>query len=135
MNASLTTATPTPTSTRAPHWSVKVLTVLLVLFLVFDGVMKLIQPAPVQAASAKMGFSHAGTTVLGLVVLVGTLGFVLRCTSILGAILLTGYLGGAVACQLLTGAPTASIAFPIGFAALLWLSWLLRGAYVPTARP
>jgi hypothetical protein len=111
-----------------PHWSVRVLTWLLVLFLVFDGVMKLVQPTPVREASAKMGLSPGGTTALGVILLFATLLFVLPRTSVLGAIILTGYLGGAIAMQIVTGAPSFSVLFPLIFAGLVWLSWLLRGA-------
>ena len=117
-------------SPKKTHWAAKVLTWLLAAFLVFDGVMKLVQPAPVRAAALHLGFSPAGTTVLGLVVLVATVIFLVPRSSIIGAIVLTGYLGGAVACQILSGAAHSSVLFPLIFAALVWLSWLFRGATV-----
>jgi hypothetical protein len=94
-------------------WVGRVLSGLVVLFLVPDGIIKFIKPAPVVETSAHL--------------LVCTAIYVFPRTSVLGAILLTGYLGGAVATHLRVGDPLFShILFPTYLGVLLWLGLYLR---------
>ena len=72
---------------------------LVVLFMVMDGVMKLIKPAPVMQATARLGLPDSAITVIGIVLLICTILYAIPRTAVFGAILLTGYLGGAVATQ------------------------------------
>ena len=72
------------------------LTGLVVLFLAFDGITKVIRVAPVVEACQKAGIASDLVTGIGLLLLVCTVIYIIPKTAILGAILLTGYLGGAV---------------------------------------
>src|SRR5690349_5529080 len=85
--------------THRTVWAGRVLTGLVVAFLLLDGVMKLIPAAPVIETSAQMGWPTevAGLRMLGGALLLSTLLYVIPRTSLLGAVLLTGYLGGTVA--------------------------------------
>jgi hypothetical protein len=88
---------------------------LVVLFLVFDIVLKFIRPAPapVVEASTHLGLPLSIVTNLGIILFFCTALYVIPQTSILGAILLTGYLGGAVATHLRVGDPLFShVLFP-----------------------
>jgi hypothetical protein len=113
-------------SASAALWIGRVIGALGVLFLAFDGAMKLVQPAPVVEASSRLGFSGASLVAIGVVLLVSTLLYVIPRTAVLGAVLLTGYLGGAVATHVRSGDPAFPILFPVIFGTLLWVSLYLR---------
>jgi hypothetical protein len=95
-------------------------------FMVVDGVMKLVKPAPVMEATAKLGFPESTITGIGITLLFCTVIYLIPRTSILGAVLATGYLGGAVASQVRIGADWFSLAFPVIFGLLVWLGLWLR---------
>jgi hypothetical protein len=103
-----------------------VLTVLIALFLLFDGAMKLVQPRFVTEATARIGFPVHALMPIGVTLIVATLLYVVPGTAILGAVLLTGYLGGAVATQVHAGSSTFEMLFPAIYGALIWISMLLR---------
>jgi hypothetical protein len=107
-------------------WTGRVLTALPVLFLVFDGAMKLVQPEPVVKATVGLGYPQSVLTGLGIVLLTCTLLYLLPRTAVLGAILLTGYLGGAVASHVRVGEGWFPTFFPAIFGALLWGGLYLR---------
>jgi hypothetical protein len=100
---------------------------LVVLFLVLDGVIKFIKPAPVVDAFAHLGWPLSLASVLGILLLASTALYAIPRTSVLGAILLTGYLGGAVATHLRAGDPLFShVLFPTYLGVLLWGGLYLR---------
>jgi len=100
---------------------------VVVAFLVFDGVLKLCKPAVVMEASAKLGLPQQITVPLGLILLASTVLYTVPRTAILGAILLTGYLGGAVCTHLRIGDPLFShVLFPTYLGALIWGGLWLR---------
>jgi hypothetical protein len=78
-------------------WTGRVLSGLAILFLVFDGVTKVLKVPQVMQASAELQFPDRTIPVIGAVLLFCTLVYAIPQTSVLGAVLLTGYLGGAVA--------------------------------------
>src|ERR1700719_3970632 len=89
-------------------WTGRIMSALVVLFLLMDGVMKLVNPAPVVQGMTKLGYPLSLTSVIGIVLLVCVPVFAIPRTSVPGAILLTGYLGGAVRSQLRVGLPLLS---------------------------
>ncbi|HSZ54414.1 MAG TPA: DoxX family protein [Tepidisphaeraceae bacterium] len=100
---------------------------LPVLFLLMDGVMKLVKPSFVVQATTKLGYSESVIVPLGIVLLTCTVLYVLPPTAVLGAVLLTGYLGGAVATHLRHGDPLFShVLFPTYVGVLLWGGLCLR---------
>lgn len=108
-------------------WTGRILTGLIVLFLLFDGITKVMKVSAVLKASAQLGFSENLIAAIGVTLLVCTVLYVIPSTSILGAILLTGYLGGAVCIQLRVGNPLFSqTLFPVYFGVLVWLGLYLR---------
>lgn len=114
-----------PKSNAAP-WTGRVISTIAVLFLVFDGAMKVIKERHVIAASADLGFSISSIAWIGVLLLACTLIYVIPRTAILGAVLLTGYLGGAVAVQVRVGHPVFQCVFPVIFGALVWAGIYLR---------
>jgi hypothetical protein len=108
-------------------WTGRILGALSTLFLLMDGVMKLIKPAPVVEATVRLGYPESVIQSLGIVLLVCTILYAIPRTSILGAILLTGYLGGAVATNVRVGNPLFShTLFPVYVALLVWGGLYLR---------
>jgi len=107
-------------------WSGRILSGLPTLFLLFDGVTKLIKPQPVVAATTQLGYPESTIVGMGLTLLVCTILYVIPRTAVLGAVLLTGYLGGAVATHVRVGAPVFNVLFPVVFGILLWAGLWLR---------
>ncbi len=108
-------------------WAGRILSALVVLFLVFDSILKFFKPAVVVDAFVKLGLPMSLCIPIATICLVCTLLYVIPQTSILGAILLTGYLGGAVLTHTRVGDPLFSHAlFPIYVGVLLWLGLYLR---------
>ena len=108
-------------------WAGRILSGLVALFLIPDGVIKFIKPAPVLDAFVHLGWPLSLANTLGIVLLSCTALYLIPRTSILGAILLTGYLGGAVATHLRAGDPLFShVLFPTYLGMLLWLGLYLR---------
>lgn len=107
-------------------WTGRVVSALVVLFLCFDGVTKVMKVPSVMAAAAKSGFSVKEIVIIGAVLLVCTLLYVIPATAVLGAILLTGYLGGATFANAHTGGPVPLIFLPVVFGILTWLGIFLR---------
>ena len=111
---------------RAQLWAGRIVSGLTTLFMLMDGVMKIVKPAPVLEASVQMGYPVATLTGIGLALIACTLIYIIPRTSIFGAILLTGYLGGAVASQVRAGAGLFELVFPVLFAVLVWGGLWLR---------
>lgn len=112
---------------RKQIWIGRILSGLPVLFLVFDGVIKLFKPAPVITANLQLGYPESTIVGIGIVELICTLFYAIPQTAPLGAVLLTGYLGGAIATHVRVGNPLFThMLFPIYVAALLWGGLLLR---------
>jgi len=116
---------------NAQRWTGRVLSGLAVLFLTFDGVMKLVKPAFVVDATKELGYPESSIVAIGMLVLVGVALYVVPRTAVLGAIFLTGFLGGAVATHVRVGSPLLShVLFPTYLAAMLWGGLTLRNERV-----
>jgi len=102
------------------------LTGLVVLFLAFDGITKIVRVAPVMEACQKMGIGPDSAIGIGILLLACTALYVTPKTAILGAILLTGYLGGAAAAHVIAKSGIFPTAFAIGFGLLVWAGLILR---------
>jgi len=107
-------------------WTGRIISALVVLFLLFDGITKLMKVKPVLDASAQLGYPVGTIVGIGITLLVCTAFYVIPQTAVLGAILLTAYLGGAVASQVRIGNPINDTLIPIIFGALAWTGLLLR---------
>lgn len=115
-----------PVASRTLLWVGRVITILMVLFMLLDGVMKLIKPAPVVEATVQLGFQQGDIAKMGIIVLVCAILYAIPRTAVLGAILLTGWLGGAVAAKLRIDSSPLSTFSPVIFGVLVWLGILLR---------
>jgi hypothetical protein len=74
-------------------WAGRIMSVLPALFLLVDGVLKLIKPAIVVETTVQLGYPESAIVGIGLVLLASTVLYLIPRTAVLGAILLTGYLG------------------------------------------
>jgi DoxX-like family len=114
-------------SSKKSVWIGRILSGLVVLFLIPDAIIKFIRPAPVVDTFTHLGLPLSLANALGILLLVCTAVYVFPRTSVLGAILLTGYLGGAVATHLRAGDPLLThVLFPTYLGVLLWLGLFLR---------
>jgi hypothetical protein len=107
-------------------WAGRIMSALPALFLLVDGVMKVMKPAVVVQATVQLGYPEGVILGLGIVLLASTLLYLVPPTSVLGAILVTGYLGGAVAAHVRVGDGWFPIFFPVILSALLWGGLVLR---------
>ena len=107
-------------------WAGRIISTLPALFLLIDGVMKLVKPAVVVEATVKLGYQETVIVGLGIVLLACTILYLIPRTAVLGAILLTGYLGGAIATHVRVGDSLFPIIFPLILGAMLWGGLYLR---------
>jgi DoxX-like family len=120
---------------KAMVWTGRILSAIPSLFLLMDGVMKLIKPAVVVDTTVRLGYSESVILPLGVVLLLCTIAYIIPRTAVLGAILLTGYLGGAVATHVRVGEEWFPICFPVIIGALLWGGLVLRDSRLRTLLP
>jgi hypothetical protein len=104
-----TIAETAPVSKRA-RWTGRALSGLVILFLLFDGAIKLVPWPIVTETMNRMGYgsSESLARTLGFITIACTVLYAIPPTSILGAILLTGYLGGAIASHVRIDSPLFS---------------------------
>ena len=95
-----------PASTPA-RWVGRILSGLVIVFLMVDGAIKLVPWPIVTETMDRMGYGTSDTMMrgLGAITIVCTVLYAIPPTSILGAILLTGYLGGAIASHVRIDSP------------------------------
>jgi len=111
-------------------WAGRMISGLAALFLLWDGVMKLLKPAAVLKATRDLGYPESDIVGIGILLLACTLLYLFPRSSILGAILLTGYLGGAIASQVRAEASWFNVVFALVFACLVWGGLWLRDTRV-----
>src|SRR5512133_1047965 len=125
------TAETAPVSLPA-RWVGRILSGLVIVFLLFDGAIKLVPWPVVTETMDRIGYGSSETLVrsLGIITIVGTVLYAIPPTSILGAILLTGYLGGAMASHLRIGSPLFThTLFGIYLGLMVWGGlWLRDGS-------
>jgi hypothetical protein len=119
--------TTTPDASRSKIWPARIITAIVILFLLFDGVTKVILEQHVVAAMPPLGWPVALARPLGVILLASLALYVIPRTAVLGAILLTGYLGGAVASNMRLELPLFShVLFPIYIGVMVWGGLYLR---------
>ena len=117
----------------------RVLSGLVILFLLFDAGLKLASPeTAIKYSPPDLGWPlEVGTMyMLGALLLIPTLLHIWRPTAILGAILITGYLGGAIATHVRIGSPLFSHSlFGVYLGLMLWGGLWLRDPRVRALIP
>jgi hypothetical protein len=135
-----TTFDPVDTNSRgvskASLWTGRIISGLMALLLLADGVAKLFKPAPVVEGTITLGYPESCIVPLGIILVASVVIYIIPRTSVLGAILLTGYLGGAVATHVRVGNPLLThTLFPVFFGILIWAALYLRNRRVRAMFP
>ncbi|MDL2400470.1 DoxX family protein [Rhizobium mayense] len=121
--------TESSSSSRVQRVAGTILSGLIIAFLVFDGVIKLIPLPVVTETMAGLGYSGdpAFARLLGVITLGCAILYAIPQTSVLGAILLTGLLGGGMATHLRVGSPVFShVLFGLYLGIIAWGGLYLR---------
>ena len=117
----------------------RILSGLVILFLLFDAGLKLASPeTAIKYSPPGLGWPLDVQTMylLGGLLLIPTLLYIWPRTAILGAILITGYLGGAIATHVRIGSPLFSHSlFGVYLGLMLWGGLWLRDPRLRTLIP
>jgi len=123
----MNSAVATPATSNGALWTGRVLSGLVIAFLLFDGAIKLVPLQVVHDTMATLGLPSELARTLGVLTLLCTVLYAWPRTAILGAILLTGYLGGAIAIHLRIGNPVFShTLFGVYLGLMAWGGLYLR---------
>jgi len=116
-----------PATSKTMLWTGRVMSAIVVLFLLFDSIMKLIKVAPVTEAFAQLGYLDTLARCIGVIVLACAVLYAIPRTAVLGAILTTGLLGGAISSHLRLGDPIFThTLFGVYLGLLAWGGLYLR---------
>lgn len=110
-------------------WSGRILSGLVILFLLMDGGIKLVPIKEVTETLQQLGYggSVGQARLLGVITLACAVLYAFPRTSVLGAILLTGLLGGAMATHLRVDSPLFThLLFGLYIGLMAWGGLYLR---------
>ncbi len=117
----------------------RILSGLVILFLLFDAGLKLVAPeVAIKYTPPSLGWplNVPTMTMLAVLLLIPTLLYIWPRTAILGAIIITGYLGGAIATHVRIGSPLFShILFGVYLGLMMWGGLWLRDPRVRALIP
>ena len=114
-------------TSNAALWTGRIMSGLVIAFMLLDGAMKLVPLDVVVTTSEQMGIPGSLARTLGVIGLICTLLYAVPRTSVLGAILLTGYLGGALYTHLRIDSPLFThVLFGVYVGVLAWGGLWLR---------
>ena len=119
-------------------WAGRILSGLAILFLVMDGVIKLVPIQPVTDSLKELGLptTDSFARFLGVVTLACIALYAWPRTAVLGAVLLTGLMGGAMATHLRVGSPVFShVLFGLYLGLFIWGGLWLRDERVRRIMP
>ncbi len=117
-------------------WTGRVLSGLVILFMLLDCGMKIGRAQAAVEGTTKLGYSDSAIVPIGIILLICTILYAIPRTSTLGAVLLTGYLGGAVATNVRASLPLAGyILSPVYVGIVAWLGLYLRSAQIRKTLP
>ena len=132
-------ATNLPNATSSKQlWTGRVLSGLVIAFLLFDGIIKLLPLPVVTETMAQLGYSNGAGLArgLGILTLVCAGLYAIPRTSMLGAVLLTGLFGGAMATHLRVDCPVFShFLFGMYLGVMAWGGLFLRDHRVRALLP
>ena len=114
---------------KSARWTGLIMSGLVILFLLFDGGIKLVPLEIVTQTSGEIGLPTDASfaRLLGVLTLIGVALYAIPQTAVLGAILLTGYMGGAIATHLRIDSPLFShTLFGVYLGLLIWGGLYLR---------
>src|SRR5947207_1474573 len=97
-------------------WTGRILSALVVLFMVGTATMSLINPASAEQGLKNLGYPVTLARAITILEIVCVVIYAIPQTAVLGALLLTAYLGGATASHVRAGEP---FIFPIIFGVIV----------------
>ena len=119
----------TASISKGARWTGYAMSGLVILFLLFDGGIKLVPLEIVTQTSGEIGLPTDASfaRLLGILTLIGVVLYAIPQTAVLGAILLTGYMGGAIATHVRIGSALFShVLFGFYLGVLIWGGLYLR---------
>jgi DoxX-like family len=117
-------ATQGANSSNKTLWAGRIISGLIVLFMLFDATVKLLRlPATIEG-TVHLGYPASLVLPIGIVALGCVVLYAIPRTAVLGAILLTGYFGGATATQVRV--QDIWLVMPIVLGILVWAGLYLR---------
>src|SRR5260370_26214797 len=107
MEEAMTTVAETAPVSKTALWTGGLLSGLVILFMLFDGAIKVVPWPVVTETMDRIGYGSSESLArsLGIITIVCTVLYAIPPTSFVGALLLTGYLGGAMASHVRIGSP------------------------------
>nr|WP_148927929.1 DoxX family protein [Paenibacillus methanolicus] len=116
---------------KGRRWTSYLLSGIVIIFMLFDGIAKLFKPESVVESTVSLGFEEHHLLVIAILGLVATLLYAFPRTAILGAILLTGYYGGVIATHVRLDNPLFShTLFSVYLSLFVWGGLWLRDARI-----
>jgi hypothetical protein len=134
----MTVITETAPVASPARWVGRILSGLVIVFLMVDGAIKLAPWPVVTETMDRMGYGSSDTLMrgLGAITIICTVLYAIPPTSILGAILLTGYLGGAIASHVRIDSPLFThTLFGLYLGLMLWGGLWLRDRNLQRLNP
>ena len=118
----------TQQTSKAQLWTGRILSGIVILFMLFDGIFKFMTPdAATTVIIEQLGYQVHQMPLMGTLALLCTVLYIIPRTSVLGALLLTAYFGGAISTHVRVDNPLFShILFPVYLAILMWGGLWLR---------
>ena len=116
----------TTKNSKASFITGTVISVLCILFLLFDAIGKIVRNTQSVSGTKQLGWPETAVQPLGIILLICTILYIIPKTKVLGSVLLTAYLGGATATMMRVGFP---LYFSIIFGILVWV-----GAYLTNSK-
>lgn len=112
---------------KSKLWTARIMSGIVILYMLLDGVAKIIQPKPVVEGTLALGYAEHHILIIGILALISAGIYAIPKTSFLGAVLLTGFWGGAIATHLRMDDPLFShVLVPFYLAMLAWGGLYLR---------
>jgi hypothetical protein len=127
---------PETTTSRGAMWAGRIISALVVIALVTDGIVQLFAPAQIASMLQETGFAIDQTRVLGPIILTCAILYAIPATAVLGAILVTGFLGGAICAHVRIGelgSPPEIISLALG--TMTWVGLYARDSRVRAILP
>jgi hypothetical protein len=113
-----------------------VLSIVTILFMLFDAGGKLLLESHVVEATTKIGYPVSAIRPIGIIALICTVLYAVPRTALLGVVLLTGFYGGAVASKIRIEDPLfSSVLFGVYFGFIAWGGLYLRDDRLRTFFP
>ena len=114
----------------------RITTALVVAFVLFNSIIKLLRLEPVVESFAQLGLPLELAIPIGLVELAAVLLYAVPRTAQLGAVILTAIMGGAIATHLRLGSPWLThTLFGVWLGVLTWLGIWLRDPAIRALLP